>query len=406
MEPNLYVLRIVDVFLTHYQYTLMAYHQEFAQAVVFNRHNKHFPLIVIDGGDAIIPKKSQMTQQLLQNLNMMFNTNFEPLTLYLYSDASVRIGQGFVEDPRVKATFPKLLEISYTSDQDPQLAFSQLWQQVDLKNKEALDAQVRRQKMKNQPWVSISLMVLCVIFYSLSRLLAANYTTFTNALIFMGAMYQPLIEGAFELWRFITPAFLHGSIFHLLTNMYSLNLFGRILEPLYGRWKFLLALISSIVVGNVFVYFGSDTTVTVGMSGGLYGLMAMYLIYTIETQIIKIPQMRFQIFSLIGINLMINFFPNISWLSHLGGFITGLFFALLWTKKEPILSLRTHGLLAMAMLLVALGYFRLSHPTRFSLYPGTDQAVAELARKVNLDGYAQSLQEKMVRYYIKEGLLK
>lgn len=404
MEPNLYVLRIVEVFLKHYGYSLMSYHQEFAQAVLFNRKHKVYPLIIIDGGDAIIPKKTQMTQQLLQNLNLMFGKAFEPLNLYLYSEASVRIGQGFIEDPKVKEQFPKLLELSYTTDSDPQIEFSQLWQKIEVMNKAAVDGQLKSQQRRQQPWITIALIGITLVMYSISQYLAAQYGSFTNAILLLGAMYQPFVQGAFELWRFITPAFLHGSLFHWFANMYSLYVFGRLLEPLFGRWKFLLVFVSSVIMGNLFVYFGSDTTVTVGMSGGLYGLMAWYIMYTIEANLIKLPQFRTQILTLLGINLMINFFPNISWLSHLGGFIAGLFFALLWSKKEPLKGLRVHGMVAMVLLIVGLGYYRWTHPLSFTIYPGTDKAVVDLAHKLNLESYGQNLESKMIRYYLKEGL--
>lgn len=401
MDGNVYVLRLVDMFMSHYGYTLMAYHEQFVQAVVFNRDHRHYPVIVIDGATLEIPQKNQMTQQLLNNLNTMFGKSFEPLYLYLYSSSSVRIGQGYVEDPQVKKTFPKLLEVSFLPVDDGPQEFRNLWSKVNAKNKENLEKQ---QKKRNRPLMTMVFMAISFLMYFISLALAGYQDNLVNALVFLGAMYQPFVKGAHEFWRFVTPAFLHGGLFHLLTNMYALYSFGRLLEPLYGRRKFLILVFASIILGNVFVYYGSDTTVTVGMSSGLYGLMAAYILYTIETGMIKIPQMRLQVISLVAINLMVNLFPNISWLGHLGGFLAGLFMALIFAKKPEWKQIKKHGLAAMVLLLVGLGIYRYNQPLHFTIYGGTDREVIQMAQRLGLRGYAQRLSEKMIQFYISEGL--
>ena len=400
MNDNVYVLRMVGMFMTHYGYTLMAYHEQYVQAVVFNRQHKQYPIIVIDGATLEIPQKNLMTQQLLKNLNAMYGQNFEALYLYLYSSSSVRVGQGFVEDPKVSEQFPKLLELSFMPIEDGPQEFRNLWTKVNEQNKKMLEKQ---KKQRNRPIITSVLIGVSLVMFFLTVAIGVDDAGFINALIFLGAMYQPFVKGAHEFWRFLTPAFLHGSWFHLLANMYALYNFGRLLEPLYGRLKFGILVLVSVLLGNLFVYFGADTTVTVGMSSGLYGLMAAYILYTFETGIIKIPQMRVQIISLVAINLMVNLFPNISWLGHLGGFIAGLFVALLYSKKPEWQELKKHGLVALTLLIVALGVYRMNSPLKLTVYGGTDRQVVELANRLGFKRYAQNLSEKMVKYYISEG---
>jgi rhomboid protease GlpG len=79
-----------------------------------------------------------------------------------------------------------------------------------------------------------------------------------------------------QVWRLITPIFLHFSPLHLLFNMYMLYQFGRLVESRRGTLRFALlvlviALVSNycqyyfMVADHVFPSFG-------GMSGVLYGL--------------------------------------------------------------------------------------------------------------------------------------
>ena len=132
--------------------------------------------------------------------------------------------------------------------------------------------------------------------------------------------------------------------------------------------------------------------------------MAAYIFYTIETGMIKIPQMRLQVISLVAINLMVNLFPNISWLGHLGGFLAGLFMALIFAKKPEWKQIKKHGLAAMVLLLVGLGIYRYNQPLHFTIYGGTDREVIQMAQRLGLRGYAQRLSEKMIQFYISEGL--
>ena len=44
----------------------------------------------------------------------------------------------------------------------------------------------------------------------------------------------------FRLWQLVTYMFLHGSLTHLFFNMFSLWMFGRIIEQVFGRERFLV----------------------------------------------------------------------------------------------------------------------------------------------------------------------
>ena len=74
-----------------------------------------------------------------------------------------------------------------------------------------------------------------------------------------------------EVWRLITPIFLHGDIMHIVFNMMWLVQFGRFIESRFGGAK-LLALVMAIGIGsNLAEYLWKQPNFG-GMSGVNYGL--------------------------------------------------------------------------------------------------------------------------------------
>ena len=61
---------------------------------------------------------------------------------------------------------------------------------------------------------------------------------------------QSSIQG-FEIWRFLTAIFVHGSLVHLLYNMFALALFGSMLEKFVGGKRFLWVFFLSGLVANL-----------------------------------------------------------------------------------------------------------------------------------------------------------
>ena len=52
------------------------------------------------------------------------------------------------------------------------------------------------------------------------------------------ALYQPGTPD-FHLWQIFTSVFMHGSFLHLFSNMFSLWMFGAVIENIWGGRRFL-----------------------------------------------------------------------------------------------------------------------------------------------------------------------
>lgn len=174
------------------------------------------------------------------------------------------------------------------------------------------------------PVVTWSIIAVTVVVYLLQIIPGSPVT---QALLY----YAPLTYT--EPWRMITALFVHsqGSIFHVLLNMYSLFIFGPILERLVGRGRFLALYLLSGLGGSVAVLLLEPLTPVVGASGAIFGLLGAF--FVIQR---RLGGNSIQLLVLIGINLVIGFVPglNIAWQAHLGGLVVGAAVALVYLRTR------------------------------------------------------------------------
>lgn len=179
----------------------------------------------------------------------------------------------------------------------------------------------------------------------------------TDRLLYAGAYSYP---GGFQPWRLLTSVLVHSPslIFHVLLNMYTLWIFGPILEGLLGRGRFLTLYALGGLAGSVGVLLlSSPLQPVVGASGAIFGLMGAFLV--IQR---RLGGNSTQLLVLVAINLVIGFLPgtNIAWQAHVGGLIGGALIGLIFVqtrrRDRQGLQLALLGLLAAA--LVALSFVK------------------------------------------------
>ncbi len=89
--------------------------------------------------------------------------------------------------------------------------------------------------------------------------------------------YFVLNEQAYtQIWRFVTAIFLHGSLSHILYNMFALILFGSILEKLIGGRRFLAVFFVTGILANLFSVNFYDSSL--GASGAIFGVIGTLII--------------------------------------------------------------------------------------------------------------------------------
>jgi GlpG protein len=89
-----------------------------------------------------------------------------------------------------------------------------------------------------------------------------------------GHGFNDILRG--QVWRLITPIFLHFSVWHLVFNMSALRYFGGLIELHRGSWRLLVLVLVSAAASNVgecLIELQSRDVVTFGgMSGVCYAL--------------------------------------------------------------------------------------------------------------------------------------
>lgn len=148
-----------------------------------------------------------------------------------------------------------------------------------------------------------------------------------------------------EPWRMLTSAFLHSwtSFWHILFNMFTLLLFGPVVEMIVGRWRFIALYLLSALGGSVAVLLlGNIGTVVVGASGAIFGLLAALVV--LQRGFGANPT---QLIVVIVLNLAVGFMSTgISWQAHLGGLAVGALVAWIYLRtRGPRQRRRQIGLL-------------------------------------------------------------
>ncbi|GMV79581.1 MAG: hypothetical protein AMXMBFR7_07650 [Planctomycetota bacterium] len=137
--------------------------------------------------------------------------------------------------------------------------------------------------------------------------------------------------------------FLHGSIGHLLGNMWFLHLFGDNVEARLGPLGYLLCYLLT-GFGGVYghmIFFPASEVPTIGASGAIYGVMGMYLFLfpanrikffyflLILAGVTRLPAIVAMIF-FFGQEVLFGYFAaarqiegGVGHLAHAGGFLTG-----------------------------------------------------------------------------------
>jgi membrane associated rhomboid family serine protease len=195
---------------------------------------------------------------------------------------------------------------------------------------------VRAMSRPGAPVMTYTLIGICVLVYILQLIPGLGVT---NAFIYAPLYTQPDTGAPFEPWRMITSMFIHSpitggnvtAIFHLLLNMYTLFIFGPLIERMVGRWRFLALYMIAGFGGSVGVdLLAGPTTAVLGASGAIFGLMGAFFVINRH-----LGGSSAQIIVLVVLNLAIGFFlPGIAWQAHLGGLIAGGLVGLVYVRTR------------------------------------------------------------------------
>lgn len=172
-----------------------------------------------------------------------------------------------------------------------------------------------------RPVVTYAVIAIAVVVFILQWVLGP---ALTSSLVY----YAPVTFS--QPWRMVTSLFAHGSPIHLLFNMFSLFVIGRMLEPELGRLRFAALFLLSGLGGLIAVLLLQPEAPVLGASGGIFGLLGALVIL-----VRRFGGNITQLVIVVGINLAIGFFvAGISWQAHVGGLVVGALLAAILVRTR------------------------------------------------------------------------
>ncbi len=173
--------------------------------------------------------------------------------------------------------------------------------------------------------LTVGLIALCVAIAIVTLAQGVGISGANSGIAVDLGLYGPFVADG-QWYRIITSAFVHAGLIHLLFNMIVLWWLGGALERYAGTLRFGAIYLSSVVWGAAGALLLAPDALTVGASGGIYGLMAALLVLE-RQQGIALLGSSVGIFLLL--NLAITFvIPGISIGGHLGGLVGGFLAAI------------------------------------------------------------------------------
>ena len=215
--------------------------------------------------------------------------------------------------------------------------------------------------LSSLPPVTKNLIIINVIVF-VASLLNQNFMIGTFALFYPTSVY-------FHWWQVVTHMFMHGGFWHIFFNMYTLLIFGCVVERIIGSKKFLLfyficglgavalhlgveylqmqSYMNGAALGNATAFQQIEAikmTPTVGASGAIYGVLMGYAMLFPESRMtLLFPPVTLSAKWMVAIFAAIELFTGVTGLSagiahfaHLGGMLIG-WLMILWWKKRGIL---------------------------------------------------------------------
>ncbi|MEH6941956.1 rhomboid family intramembrane serine protease [Bacillus sp. JJ722] len=185
------------------------------------------------------------------------------------------------------------------------------------------------QFIKVYPAVSIILTINTLLF------LAIHLPVFPKNTIISQLMGVNLYIKEGQLWRLVTPIFLHSALTHFIFNTFALLIFGPAIERMLRPFRFIIFYLLCGIGANIVTFLVKPLTYShLGASGVIFGLLGFYLYIVFfkaqlltrqESQMIKAMTAIAFIMSIIQ--------PNVNFIAHFSGCLIGFVLANFFIKK-------------------------------------------------------------------------
>ena len=219
------------------------------------------------------------------------------------------------------------------------------------------------QFLNNIPRVTKNLIIINVIIF-LATLVNKEFMISNFALFYPKSHW-------FHWWQVITHMFMHGNFWHIFFNMYTLFIFGCVVERIIGERKFLTfymvcglgaaalhlgvealqaqGYLNAIAEGSTRAadsYMALKSTPTVGASGAIYGVLIGYAMLFPDSRLtLLFPPVtlsaKWMVIIFAAIELVTGVTgtaAGVAHFAHLGGMLIGWMLIRYWKKKGTLFN--------------------------------------------------------------------
>ncbi len=192
--------------------------------------------------------------------------------------------------------------------------------------------------------------IINVIMFALT-LLAENFMMEKFALFYFNSPF-------FKPYQLISHIFMHGGFMHILFNMYSLYIFGSVLESVWGGKKFFIYYMVTGIGAALFhlfiTYLRIESGVLdpylaalipmVGASGAIYGLLLAYgVLFPNNVLTLFFPPVslkaKYMVFVFGGLEFLLGVGGSgdgVAHFAHLGGMLFGFVILMIWKRGNKL----------------------------------------------------------------------
>ncbi len=205
------------------------------------------------------------------------------------------------------------------------------------------------------PKVTKNLIIINVIVF-IATLINENFMIGAFGLFYPSSQF-------FHWWQVITHMFMHGGFWHIFFNMYTLFIFGVVVERIIGSKKFLafyficglgaagLQILTQYIEMQAFLNAGTQSalesiaalkmTPTVGASGAIYGVLIGYaMLFPDSKMTLLFPPVtlsaKWMVVIFAGIELftgIVGWVDGVAHFAHLGGMLIGWLMIRWWRRR-------------------------------------------------------------------------